>query len=88
MKPSRLKRGAKGKSRTRPRWYLEVAVIGAFYGIYTWVRNQFGSAAVEPAEAQANAELVIEWERSIGLYFERGLQDLFIGWVSFIQDSR
>ncbi|WP_420639132.1 phosphatase PAP2 family protein [Candidatus Poriferisocius sp.] len=73
------------QGRLRPRWYLELAVIGAFYGIYSWVRNQFGSAAVSPSEAQANAELVIDWERSIGLYFERDLQDLFIGWVSFIQ---
>ncbi|MCY4273501.1 MAG: phosphatase PAP2 family protein [bacterium] len=77
--------GAKAKTRPRPRWYLELAVIGVFYGVYSGVRNQFGSAAVEPAEAQANAELVIGWERSIGLYFERGLQDLFIDWVPFIQ---
>ncbi len=85
LKSAMLRPGGKANSRTRPRWYLELAVIGAFYGIYSWVRNQFGSAAVEPGEAQANAELVIDWERSIGLYFERDLQDLFIGWVSFIQ---
>ena len=85
MALSSLKLGTSSKNRTRPRWYLELAVIGVFYGIYSWVRNQFGSAAVEPGEAQANAELVIDWERSIGLYFERELQDLFIGWVSFIQ---
>lgn len=83
------RKGSKSKttecSRVRPRWYLELAVIAIFYGIYSAVRNTFGSAAVEPAEAQANAELIIRWERKIGLYFERWLQDLFIDWVWFIQ---
>ena len=73
------------RTRKRPRWYLELLIIAIFYGIYSAIRNEFGSATVKPAEAQANAELIIEWERSIGLYFERGLQDLFIGWVWFIQ---
>ena len=66
MTLSALKQGLSPGNRTRPLWYLELAVIGAFYGIYSWVRNQFGSAAVSPAEAQANAVLVIDWERSIG----------------------
>ena len=31
----------------RLKWWHEVVLILAFYGIYSFIRNQFGSASVE-----------------------------------------
>ncbi len=49
----------------------------AFYGIYSLVRNQFGSAAVEPELAYDNAIRVIDIERSLGLFHEQRIQSWF-----------
>ena len=68
-------------------WWSEVILIGAFYGVYTLVRNQFGSelgASVKEA-AEQNAHDVIALERSLHLFGEKGIQDLFIEWDLFIQ---
>ena len=74
---------------TRPslHWWSEVILIGAFYGVYTLVRNQFGSelgASVKEA-AEQNAHDVIALERALHLFGEKGIQDLFIEWDLFIQ---
>ena len=73
------------RKRLGLRWWLELAVLGSFYGVYTVTRNQFGSAAVEWPVAFDNAELVIDAEEALGLYFEADLQDLFIDQIAFIQ---
>jgi hypothetical protein len=72
-------------SAPRLRWWREVLYVLAFYGVYSFIRNQFGSAAVDPADAFSNAERVIGWERAVGLYHEETLQQWFLGWRWFIQ---
>ncbi len=73
---------ARWRPRGRPglRWYQEVAIIGAFYGLYSMSRNLFGSNAVSPGLALDNAEWVIRAERLLGSYFEPGLQQFFLDW--------
>ena len=66
------------------RWTREILLIGLFYFCYSFVRNQFGSAAVGPGLALNNAEIVIELERSLGLYIESTVQGWFLGWDAFI----
>jgi hypothetical protein len=67
------------------RWWREVIYTLAFYAVYTFVRNQFGSAAVSPQTAYGNAMRVIDWQLAIGLYHEQSIQDFFLPSVGFIQ---
>jgi hypothetical protein len=55
---------------SRLRWWREVLYIGAFYALYTWIRNQFGSASVDSFVAYDHALLIIDIERSVGLFHE------------------
>ena len=82
---------AEHSTRERPtrealgiRWWREALLISLFYLGYSIVRNQFGSAAVGPGLALNNAEIVIELERSLGLYIESTVQGWFLGWDAFI----
>ena len=68
-------------------WWNELIIIGAFYGLYTFIRNQFGSD-LGPSVKQAaidNAYDVIAWERAVHLFGEKGIQDVFIEWDLFIK---
>jgi hypothetical protein len=62
------------------RCYREVAAIVAFYGVYSVVRNQFGSNAAGPAHAFHNAEHVIAVQKALGLFVEIHIQHAFLGW--------
>ncbi|CAN5580281.1 phosphatase PAP2 family protein [soil metagenome] len=73
------------KRRGRLRWWRELLYIAAFYAVYSYIRNQFGSASVTLAEALGNAEQVIDIERAVGLYHEETLQQWFLGQRWFIQ---
>lgn len=64
---------------------IEIVLCGAVYSAYSLVRNLFGSAAVEPAVAAANADIVIDIEKAMGLYIEADVQQAFIGFTPFIQ---
>ncbi len=68
-------------SRVEPRllWWKEVLLVVGFYLVYTWVRNRFGSAAVDPADAYDNAEIIIDIERAMGSEFEDTMQGWFLG---------
>jgi hypothetical protein len=70
---------------SRLRWWREVLYIAAFYVVYTWIRNQFGSASVASSVAHDNAERIIDIERALGLFHEETIQDLFLQWPWFIQ---
>lgn len=72
-------------SRPRLHWWLEVGLVLFFYGIYSSIRNTFGSAAVEPEEAFENAERVIDIERAVGLFHEETIQRAFLDWDGFIR---
>jgi hypothetical protein len=64
------------------RWWREAIYVLAFYMIYSWVRNQFGSAGTFSASASKaldNAELVMDIERAMGLFVEEAVQKAFLG---------
>lgn len=67
------------------RWWREVLYVVSFYVIYSFVRNQFGSAAVSSETAFANARRIIDVQQSLGLFFEKAAQDLFLGATWFIK---
>ena len=71
--------------KTGMKWWLEVALILFFYLIYSFARNQFGSASVSPSRAFENAEKIIDLEKSIGTFKELQIQEFFIDWKWFIQ---
>lgn len=70
--------------RPRLRWWKEAAFVLVFYGIYSFVRNLFGSARIDvsqgelPEQAFHNATRVIDLEKAIGLYHELWVQQLFV----------
>jgi len=66
-------------------WFRELLLIGIFYAVYSWVRNQFGSATVAPDLALRNAGQMIDLERFVGLYIEADIQSWFIGWDPFLR---
>jgi len=72
-------------ARAGLRWWHELGFAGAFYGVYSIVRNTQGSAAVSDVKALRNALDVIRLEETLGLYFERAVQNAFIGWRAFIE---
>jgi PAP2 superfamily protein len=74
-----------GSRPARLRWWREVAYVLAFYAVYSFIRNQFGSAAVSRHLAFTHAKDVVSVERFVGLYHEETLQDWFLHWRTFIQ---
>lgn len=66
-------------------WFRELLLIGIFYAVYSWVRNQFGSATVDPETALRNAGHMIDLERFFGLYIEADIQSWFQGWDLFLR---
>ncbi len=75
--------------RKRLRWWKEALLVGAFYAVYSFTRNLFGSARVEkgeePVHSFNNALRVIRLERFLGLFHEETLQDLFLPYHWFIR---
>ncbi|BAN01401.1 phosphatase PAP2 family protein [Ilumatobacter coccineus] len=73
----------------RLHWWKEALIVAAFYVVYSWIRNQFGSNTIAadgvPEAAFHNAELVIRFERAVGLYHEESIQELFLSHRWFIQ---
>ena len=66
------------RAAARLRWWREVLFVASFYGIYTAVRNTFGSARVSPRDAFNNATDIIALERWMGLYHEETIQEWFL----------
>jgi hypothetical protein len=73
----------------RTYWWKEALIMGVFYLIYSWARNQFGSANVSddavPLQAFNNALRVIRLERAMGLFHEETVQEWFLSYDWFIQ---
>ncbi len=63
-------------------WWKEAILAGVFYTVYSWTRNQFGSARASrdspPYHAFHNAEHVIQIERWLGMFHEESIQDFFL----------
>lgn len=75
------------KAAPRLFWWKEVLLIGAFYMIYTFSRNRFGSARLgdsKPTQAFDNARSLIRFEQALGLYHERAIQQFFLSSRWFI----
>lgn len=71
--------------RSAPVLWAEVILVGGVYLAYSLVRNWFGSAAVSPEVAAANADRVIAIEEALFLYVEPAIQRQFIDATAFIQ---
>jgi hypothetical protein len=75
--------------RHRVYWWKEALLMVAFYLLYSWIRNRFGSNALEegakPIHAFDNAIRVIRFEEFLGLFHEQAIQQLFLPYRAFIQ---
>lgn len=75
--------------RHRLHWWKEALIAAAFYLVYSWTRNLFGSNALDPGEvpvrAFRNAERVIRAQQFLGLYHEEAIQQAFLSHRWFIQ---
>ncbi len=69
----------------RLRWWREALLILGFYLAYSWVRNQFGSAAVDPQTALDNADIIIDLEAAFGLDIELAIQKWFLDFEWFLR---
>ena len=69
----------------RLRWWREVLLVVGFYLAYSWVRNQFGSAAVDPQAALDNADIIIDLEAAFGLDIEVAIQSSFLDFEWFLR---
>jgi membrane-associated phospholipid phosphatase len=70
-------------------WWKEGILIVGFYLIYSFIRNQFGSARLGPTElpthAFDNAMRVIRWEEMLSLFRERQVQQAFLDHRTFLR---
>lgn len=70
-------------------WWKEAILIVAFYLLYSWTRNQFGSSKIDPdgmpEHSFNNAIRVIRWEKAIGLFHEATMQSWFTGSKAVMQ---
>jgi hypothetical protein len=75
--------GASARDRGSLRAWKEVLVVVGIYLVYSTVRNRFGSAGGPAGHANGiaygHALDVINFERTIGLYVERTVQDWYLG---------
>lgn len=67
--------------RARLFWWVEVAVVAAFYGIYWLLRNSAGHDALQ---AQANALDLMQVQRALGIGFEQAVQQWALGFQPII----
>ena len=61
------------------KWWREVLIAGAFYLVYSQVRNFFGAGAESRDIAFGHAQDVIRIERSLHLWIEPRLQHWYLG---------
>ena len=66
-------------------WWREAIYVLLFYGVYSAVRNLFGSAAVSAEHAFNNAKIIRTMERALGSYHEETIQEWFLDERWFIQ---
>jgi hypothetical protein len=70
-------------------WWKEASLAGAFYLIYSFTRNRFGSHRVEigeePLHAFNNALRIIDWEKAVHLFWEPQIQSWFLDRSGFLQ---
>ncbi|MGK2930889.1 MAG: phosphatase PAP2 family protein [Acidimicrobiales bacterium] len=71
-----------GHATSRLRWWRELLLMAAFYVVYSFVRNLFGSQGtgddIDASVAFEHARQMIDLERALGLYFEPRLQRWYL----------
>jgi len=65
-------------------WWREALYVLAFYGVYSYIRNQFGSASVSPDVAFRNGRHIIRMEEFLQIFHEHAIQSAVIGWHWFL----
>ncbi|MFM7224129.1 MAG: phosphatase PAP2 family protein [Actinomycetota bacterium] len=66
-------------------WWAEILAIGAFYIVYSFVRNlNGGGGGAIPPDALANARQIISVERALGIYHELTIQRWALEWRPLI----
>ncbi len=76
---ARATSGARTALGRQLRWWREVLYVLGFYLVYSWIRNQFGSAGPGAARiAFDHARDVIGVQDAIGLWFEPELQRWYL----------
>src|SRR5262249_28080530 len=74
---------------TRLYWWKEASLVLAFYLVYSFTRNRFGSHRVEvgeePLHAFNNALRIIDWEKALHLFHEQQIQSRFLDFTIFLQ---
>ena len=61
-----------------PTWWHEIVLAGAFYGVYSFVRNLFGAGPESRSIAFGHAEDIIAIQKALGLWFEPQLQRWYL----------
>ena len=77
------------KQDIKVRWWKEALIVIGFYLLYSVVRNRFGSALLEsggtPEQPFHHAEQIIRVERSLGLFHENAIQNIFLPYPKALQ---
>ena len=60
------------------RWWKELVLAVVVYGVYSVVRNQFGSAGGDPGPAYGHALDIIDIEKAMHLYVEADVQQWYL----------
>jgi hypothetical protein len=66
------------EDRAGLRWWKEVVLAAVVYGVYSVVRNQFGSAGGDPGPAFGHAKDIIAIEDALHLYVEPTIQQWYL----------
>jgi hypothetical protein len=64
--------------RPRLRWWVEVVIIAAFYGLYSWTRDIHGDNTNAIGLATRNADRIIRFERDLHIFDEARIQHWFL----------
>lgn len=65
-------------SAVRLKWWHEVLLAGAFYFVYSQIRNAFGAGPESQEIAFGHAKDIIRIEEALGLWFEPSLQQWYL----------
>ncbi len=66
------------RTELRLRWWVEVAIIAVYYGIYSGIRDLHGANSVNKGQALHNANRIIDLERDLGIFDEQHVQHVFL----------
>lgn len=62
----------------------EVVIVVTFYYVYQTIRSVANHRGVE-RRAFANAEHIVSWEKTLHIFWEQPIQQVFLGWEWFLR---